>query len=167
MAFGTGEHASTRGVLRLLERRIQPRARVLDVGTGSAILAIAAALLDAAHVHGVDSDDDALLNAAENLTANGVAERVTLERAHVDAEYLRQRRGQYDLVVANVLSGVLRPLLPALRETLRYGGALILGGILTSEAAAMITAANQAGLRLETDDREDGWWSGLLVVANQ
>jgi ribosomal protein L11 methyltransferase len=108
-----------------------------------------------------------LLNAADNLAANGVAERVTLEQAHVDDEYLRQRSGQYDLVLANVLSGVLRPLLPALRATLRAGGGLILGGILTSEAAAMISAADEVDLRLEAEDREDGWWSGLLAAATR
>jgi ribosomal protein L11 methyltransferase len=162
MAFGTGEHASTRGVLRLLQARLRPGDQVLDVGTGSAILAIAAALLGAARAHGVESDADALINARENVAANAVADRVTLEEAAVDAAYLEARAGAYDLILANVLSGVLLPLLPAFATALRADGALILAGILRSEADTMVGAASSAGFVLHAEDREDEWWSGLF-----
>jgi ribosomal protein L11 methyltransferase len=162
MAFGTGEHASTRGVLRLLQRQIRPGDVVLDVGTGSAILAIAAALLGAASAHGVENDADALINARENVTTNGVADRVTLEEVIVDTAWLESRAAAFDLILANVLSGVLRPLLPAFRTALRPAGGLILAGILQSEADGMLSAAADAGLEFIAEDREDEWWSALF-----
>jgi ribosomal protein L11 methyltransferase len=164
MAFGTGEHASTRGVLRLMQQWDVMGAEALDVGTGSAILAIAAARLGARQAHGVESDADALINAHENVEANGVAGRVTLEEAFVDVKYLEARSGRYDLILANVLSGVLRPLLPAFRSALRPGGGIILAGILQSEADGMVESAAAAGLRLVAEDREEEWWGGLLTA---
>jgi len=162
MAFGTGEHASTRGVLRLLEPTVEPGATVLDFGTGSGILAIAAVRLGAAAVLAVESDADALVNARENLAANSVGSRVRLQHALVNRAFLQARAEQYDLILANVLSGVLRPLLAGFRTALRPGGWLILGGILASEAAGLRAAAEAAGLTLDAEDLEEEWWSGRL-----
>ena len=135
MAFGTGEHGTTRGMLRLLQQVDCDGARVLDVGTGSAILAIAAALLGATHVDAVESDADALINARDNVERHGVAAQVQLAQALVDSEWLDARGGgEYDIILANILSSVIRPLLPAFRHALRPGGALLLSGILEEEA---------------------------------
>lgn len=184
MAFGTGEHASTRGVLRLLESAIRPGDRVLDVGTGSGILAIAAVRLGAGHVLAVESDPVAIPNARENLERNGVAGSVTLENALVDDPYLDALGpGRVDLIVANVLSGVLIPLLPAFRRVLVPGGRAepgvsrgaghadaaapgraILGGILTTEADRVVAAAEAAGFDVAREDVEDEWWSVLLTA---
>ncbi len=163
MAFGTGEHASTRGVLRLLEAVPVSGCDVLDVGTGSAVLAIAATRLGATSVLAVESDADALINARENVAGNACETSITLQHAVVDAAFLRTRARQWDIVLANVLSGVLRPLLAAFRSSLRPGGNLILGGILQSEAPAMIEAAGVAGLELMAEDREDEWWSARFA----
>ena len=160
MAFGTGEHASTRGVLRLLEPVIKPGAAVLDVGTGSGILAIAAAKLGAASVLAVESDPDALINARENVASNGVAGLVQLRHAAVDTTFLSGRPAAYELILANVLSSVLRPLLPGFGAALRPGGRLILGGILAAEVPELLAPATAVGLELEAEDREDEWWSG-------
>ncbi len=195
MAFGTGEHASTRGVLRLLESATRPGDRVLDVGTGSGILAIAAVRLGAEHVLAVESDPVAIPNARENLERNGVAAAVTLDNALVDDAYLDALgAGRVDLIVANVLSGVLIPLLPAFRRVLAPGGAAgsragsgsaggtaapvsvghadaaavpgraILGGILTSEADRVVAAAEAAGFEVAREDVEEEWWSVLLTA---
>lgn len=161
MAFGTGEHGTTRGMLRLLQEAIRPDARALDVGTGSAILAIAAVLLGAARVDAVESDPDALVNARDNVDRHGVADRVHLEEAFVDAAWL-ESRASYDIILANILSGVIRPLLPAFADALEPDGALLLSGILAEEAPDVIADARAAGFTLCAEDREDEWWSGLL-----
>ena len=163
MAFGTGEHASTRGVLRLMQRVVRPGARLMDVGTGSAILAIAAALLGAAHVLAVESDPDAIPNAGENVAVNGVADRVTIQCGLADDAFFRgQGAAAFDGILANVLSSVLRPLLPAFHRALVPGGWLILAGILGDEAAEMRAAAVGAAFAVEAEDSEEQWWGVLL-----
>jgi ribosomal protein L11 methyltransferase len=163
MAFGTGEHATTRGALRLMQAELEGGERVLDVGSGSGILAIAAARLGAAHVLAVESDEDAMETARENLERNGVGERIELIHALVDSAYLAAVRADgFDLVVANVLSGILVPLLPPLAAVLRPGACLILGGILDTEAAGVVSAASAAGLAFVREDREGEWWTGLF-----
>lgn len=179
MAFGTGEHATTRGALRELEVVVRPGDRVLDVGTGSGILAIAAARLGAGEVLAVESDPDALENAGDNLRRNGVADRVELVHGLVDDEFLALLGPErFEVIVANVLSGVLVPLLGAFHEALVSGGAeggsedgagghLILGGILEEEADAVIEAAAAAGFTLLREDLEEEWWGGLFGVRSR
>lgn len=163
MAFGTGEHGTTRGALRFLEHAVHPGAQVLDVGTGSAILAIGAAMLGAARVIAVDNDPDAILNARDNVTRNGVADAVELYESLVDERYLAQYgNGTFDVIVANVLSGVLKPLLIPFRTAVRPGGAVILGGILQEEADDMLEACEAAGYEVIGEDLEDEWWGVLL-----
>jgi ribosomal protein L11 methyltransferase len=162
MAFGTGEHATTRAALRLLERALIAGASVLDIGTGSGILAIAAARLGAVAVDAVECDAEALPYAEANVLRNGAFPAVRLHLALVDDRYLTVRQGHYDVIVANVLSGVLRPLLPPMRRALRPGGALVLGGIPTAEADEMREAALAAGLQVIEEDVEDEWWTVWL-----
>lgn len=162
MAFGTGEHATTRGCLRLLDAQVREGDRVLDVGSGSAILSVAAARLGAGEVIAVEYDADANINARENLERNGVVGRVRLIEAMADAPLL-ESLGRFDLVVANILSGVIRPLLPAFREALGPGGRLIVSGIMQQEADEVVAAAAAAGFRLASEDREEEWWSALLL----
>lgn len=163
MAFGTGEHGTTRGALRFLEQVVQRGDRVIDVGTGSAILAIGAAMLGATHVVGVDNDPDAILNARDNVTRNGVANAVELSEGFVDEPYLaRYGAGSFDVVVANVLSSVLKPLLGSFFAATRPGGHVILGGILEHEADDMITASTAAGFQVMAEDLEQEWWGVLL-----
>ena len=163
MAFGTGEHATTRGCLRLLDDALRPGDRVLDVGSGSAILAIAAARLGAGEVIAVEYDPDANLNARENLAGNGVEDAVRIVEAMADEALLREL-GRFDLVTANILSGVIRPLLPAFRAALGGSpdGRLIVSGILRSEAPAVLHDATAAGFRVGEVDEEEEWWSALL-----
>lgn len=162
MAFGTGEHASTRGVLRLLEQVITPGNVALDVGSGSGILAIAAVKLGARHVLAVESDADAIINARDNLVRNGVTDRSELIHGLVDLDYLADRSGHFDIVLANILSGVIIPLLPGFSRALKPGGMLITGGILQSEADQVVAAAEEHGFSVAQEDREEEWWSGLL-----
>lgn len=162
MAFGTGEHATTRGCLRLLDESVRPGDRVLDVGSGSGILAIAAVRLGAADVVAVEPDGDANLNARDNLARNGVESRVRIVEAAADPELLRSL-GSFDLILANILSRVILPLLPALRDCLAPCGRLVVSGILEDEADGVAAAADQAGLSVARVNEEDGWWSALMV----
>ena len=162
-AFGTGEHPTTRGALRLLEAVVEGGERVLDVGAGSAILSIAALGLGARSVLAVESDAGAMATAAANVARAGAGDRIEMVNDVVDAAYLETVRGDgFDLVVANVLSGVLTPLLPALRSAVRPGGHVILGGIMGSESDALRKAAADAGLDVVSEDREGEWWTALL-----
>jgi ribosomal protein L11 methyltransferase len=163
MAFGTGEHATTRAALRFLEQIVRPGDRVLDVGTGSGILAIGAALLGATDVTGVDHDPDAILNARDNIIRNGVATVVKLEERLVDESYLHAAgHARFDIIVANVLSGMLTPLLGMFAYSLRPGGHLILGGILEEEGDDMLDACSAAGFQVMAEDLEAEWWGVLL-----
>lgn len=163
MAFGTGEHASTRGVLRLMQN-LDPRgARLLDVGSGSAILAIAGILLGAHHAVAAESDPEAMPNALENIERNGVADRIAPLCAVVDEPFLdAYGGGSFDGILANVLSSVLMPLLPAFHRALARRGWAILSGILIEEADAMRAAAERAGFAIETETAEEQWWSVTL-----
>jgi len=161
MAFGTGEHPTTRGCLRLIDRLIEPGDRALDIGSGSAILAIAAARLGAREVVAIEYDPDANINARENLARNDAEGVVTLWEEMADAGLIA-RLGPFDLVLANILSGVIRPLLPALSMSLSMYGRLIVSGILIEERTAVMDDAVSAGLQLIAEDQEEGWWSGAL-----
>jgi ribosomal protein L11 methyltransferase len=164
MAFGTGEHATTRGCLRLLDRVVRDGDRVLDVGSGSAILAIAAVRLGALEAIAVEYDPDANINARENVEQNGTEGRVAIVEALAEPGMMAEM-GRFDLVLANILSGVIRPLLPAFRDALGGdpAGRLIVSGILNTEHADVLRDAEAAGFRMEMTDEEDEWWSALLV----
>ncbi|WP_420127616.1 50S ribosomal protein L11 methyltransferase [Longimicrobium sp.] len=163
MAFGTGEHATTRGCLRLLDDALRPGDRVLDVGSGSAILAITAAMLGAAEAIAVEYDPDANLNARENLERNGVEDRVRIIEAMADPALLEEL-GRFDVLLANILSGIIRPLLPSFRASLGGSprGRLIVSGILRTEAPAVMHDAEAAGFHIVRIDEEEEWWSALL-----
>lgn len=163
MAFGTGEHGTTRGTLRLLERAVSRDDRVLDVGTGSGVLAAAAAGLGAGRVVALEKDAGAAETARENLRRNGAAGRCRVVHLEATAGVLRlMAPPRFDVVAANILAPVLVPLLGPFREVTGDDGRLILGGILEEEAEEAVGPARRAGWRLEEEDRDDGWWTGLF-----
>ena len=130
MAFGTGSHPTTRLCLEWLEREVQPGESLLDYGCGSGILAIAGARLGAARVAGVDIDPQAVQAARDNAERNGVTA--------LFADSAEPVAGEYDLVVANILSNPLRVLAPAICAHVRTGGRLALSGILREQAEEII-----------------------------
>ncbi len=149
MAFGTGTHATTRAVMRCLDGLLGDRAetQILDVGCGSAVLSIAAALLGHRAI-GVEIDPVALENARENRARNGVEDRVELIVGSADAV-----EGQYPIVVANILAHVLIDIAPAI--TARVGGDLILSGLLEAQEPEVLAA--YPGLELVARDDEGPW----------
>jgi ribosomal protein L11 methyltransferase len=164
MAFGTSEHPTTRGSLRLLDACVAPGSRIADVGAGSGILAMAAACLGAGEVLALELDPWAVNAARENAERNGVADRVRVVARGVGPEFL-PGEAPFDGIVANIESPILRPLIPGFARGLRPGGWLILSGILEPEAPGMVTVARDAGFRLASEDREEGWWSGTFIRA--
>lgn len=157
MAFGTGDHATTRGVVRLLAAAVRPGDVVADLGAGSAVLAIAAAKLGAARVAAIEFDPDAIGNAEENVARNAVAGRVTVIEG--DAGLLLPLVAPVRLVLANIISSVLTELLPAIAAALAPGGDAILSGILWEERAHMLDVLASGGWRVAAEDHEDVWWS--------
>lgn len=157
MAFGTGDHPTTRGVMRLLGRHVQPGMVVADLGAGSAALAIAAAKLGAARVAAIELDGDAIENAIENTVVNGVADRVQVIEG--DASLLLPLVAPVGLILANIISSVLIPMLPVMQAALPPGGHAILSGILVEEQAMMRQAFAAGGWREVADDVEANWWS--------
>jgi ribosomal protein L11 methyltransferase len=161
MAFGTGEHQTTRGVVRLLPSVIRSGDRVADLGAGSAVLAIAAAKLGAAHVTAIELDHDAIANAEENVVRNGVAARVTVLEG--DAELLLPLVAPVRVVLANIISSVLTGLLPVIATSLTPDGEAVLSGILVEEREAMLVVLEGTGWALLAEDVEGMWWSARIA----
>jgi ribosomal protein L11 methyltransferase len=160
MAFGTGEHATTRGVVRLMQQ-VQPMpARVADLGAGSAVLAICAAKLGARRVVAIELDPDAIGNAEENVAVNGVSDLVHILEG--DAALLLPLISPVELVLANIISSVLIELLPVIASSLSPRGHAILSGILVEEKDRMLEELERGGWLVLSEDAEQGWWSVLI-----
>lgn len=163
MAFGTGEHATTRGVVRLMQRVIQSGDAVADLGSGSAVLAIGAAKLGASRVFAIEMDEEAIANAEENVARNAVADRVVV--IHGDATQLLPIVAPVRVILANIISSVLVELAPAMRKALAPDGVAIVSGVLTSERDGLIATLAAGGWRCLDEDVEGEWWSGIIAPA--
>ena len=155
MAFGTGHHASTLGCLLALEDLFDREGvldPVLDVGTGSGILAIGAARLGARRIVAVDIDSVAVEAAAENVARNGLDGMIELHEGGIEAV-----TGRFPLILANLTSALLRELAGAFADRARPRGWLVVAGLLDDDRAAVAAAASESGWR-EADARSiDGW----------
>lgn len=151
-AFGTGGHASTRLCLLAISELARCE-RLLDVGCGSGILAIAAARrFPAARGQGLDVDGEAVAVAQENAARNGVAARLTFATTPVEAI-----TAVFDLVLANILPDVLIPLAAPIAARVARGGRLVLSGIVPSAAAEVVAAYRARGLSLVAEREEEGF----------
>lgn len=154
LAFGTGTHPTTRMCLRWTAHHGAQGQRVLDYGCGSGILAIGAAKFGAAEIDAVDIDPAAV----ESTTLNAAANHATLKSGLPDAA-----KGEYDLVLANILATPLKVLAPLLCQHVKSGGHLVLAGILSRQADEL-KAAYAPWLALSVSDEEDGW---ILMTAQR
>jgi ribosomal protein L11 methyltransferase len=183
MAFGTGLHPTTRMCLQAVEERVRRGMKILDVGTGSGILAIAAALLmldrhapleqgerkyalDSAvqtqRIFALDTDPVAVETAIKNAEINGVEAVVRVEQGSIDPE--RDAR-MYDVVCANLLAEIVTDLAPAMAASLRKGGIVIASGILDFKADWVADALVHAGLTMVEKKTEEDWVS-LIAQRN-
>lgn len=153
MAFGTGLHPTTQMCLLVLEELVHPGAEVLDLGTGSGILAIAAAKLGARHVLAVDNDPIAVKTARDNVIINEVQEIVS-----VMCGSLAEIAGSYDLVVVNILARVIVEMIQeGLAVRVRPGGILVAAGVIAGQEPEVVAALQREGLALVERRQRDDW----------
>lgn len=166
-AFGTGMHETTQLCIRALKKQMKEGARLLDAGTGSGILAIAALKLGASSAVGTDLDPCTVDAVADNKAANGIDDgsfRLIIGNLIDDADTQEAvGRNCYDIVTANILPDVLVPMMPAIASALKSGGTCILSGILEGKQEAVIRACEDQGLRAAGTDRQGEWVSVTAV----
>jgi ribosomal protein L11 methyltransferase len=162
MAFGSGSHETTRGCLEALEKIANNRSlgHVLDMGTGSGILAIGASMLGADLVTAIDNDPIAVETARKNCQLNKVDSNISIKRAETPPP------GEFSTIVANILAEVLVNIQTSLVSALAPGGSLVLSGILDEQACEVIDAYTKCGL-LKTDTLAMGEWVTLVFTKQE
>ena len=168
LSFGTGQHPTTAFCLRELVRcgKIEARRSFLDIGTGSGILAIAAAKLGYSPVYAFDFDPEAVRVARANARANGVHKKLRIVRKDVTKLPIHPAR-QYDLICANLISTLLISERRRMVAQLRRGGTLVLAGILKSEFSQVRKIFAELGLKLAARKIENEWCSGSFCFAKK
>ncbi|MBI5878271.1 MAG: 50S ribosomal protein L11 methyltransferase [Chloroflexi bacterium] len=159
MAFGTGQHPSTRLCLLAIERYLRPGMRMIDVGTGSGILTILAARLGAAEMFACDIDGLSVKVARENCALNGVSAHLRLETGSLgDLDFGPE---PWDMLLMNILAPVIIELLPLARPRLRDGGLIVLAGLIEPQVDGVKEQMDAVGIT-EIDRMQDGDWVMLV-----
>lgn len=162
-AFGTGMHETTQLCMRQLRKYVKKDTQILDVGTGSGILSIAALKLGAGHAVGTDLDPCAMAAVKENLEANEVpaADMEMILGNIIDDKAIQDRAGyeKYDIVVANILADVLIPLTPVIFHQMKKGGIYITSGIIDDKEESVTAAVRDAGLEVVEVTHQGEWVS--------
>ena len=153
MAFGTGTHETTALCLTVLDELVQGGERVLDIGTGSGILAIAALLLGAKTAEGVDIDPMCVRTAGENAELNGVQDRFRV----LVGDLSDKASGKYDLITANIVANAILHLAPAVPALLAENGTFIASGIIDTRRDEVADGLRAAGLEVVEIREENGW----------
>lgn len=153
MAFGTGTHHTTNMCMARLEKVLPANAEVFDVGTGSGILAIAAALLGAKSVKAVDIDAVAVRVARENIADNGLEDKIEVK----EGDLLRGTEGQADVIIANIIANIIIMLLKDIPGKLKDDGIFLASGIISDRRADVEAAAAEVGMKVDHVDEKGGW----------
>jgi ribosomal protein L11 methyltransferase len=157
MAFGTGIHPTTRLCLERVEQLLRPGMRVLDVGTGSGILALAAAKLGAESVYAIDNSSVAAESAGANVAMNNLSERIQVVLGVLDETEAHRIAGRYNLVLANIIAHVIGSIAPQLAMTLADDGLLVVSGIIEARRPDAEGPLLAAGLQLVEEAKIDDW----------
>ena len=157
-AFGTGTHPTTSLCLRAMEKILRPGMTVFDVGTGSGVLAIAAAKLGARQVTAVDYDPTALHVARENIARNDLTAAIAVG----ESDILKRVDGRADLITANIIADIILRLFDELEEHLTAGGTLLASGIIAQRAADVRRGAESHGFAVVEEWEEKGWVAMLI-----
>ncbi len=157
MAFGTGLHPTTRLCLEQLERRMRPGMRVIDVGTGSGILALAAAKLGAVSVYGIDNSSVAVESATANVAINVPSDKITIMLGTLDEAEAARMTGQYDMVLVNILAHIIGGMAPQLAQVTAPGGVIIASGIIEARRPDAEQPLLAAGLEFVDQAMIDDW----------
>ncbi len=162
-AFGTGMHETTQLCIRMLRKYITPGAEILDVGTGSGVLSTLSLMFGAGHCVGTDLDKCAVPAVAENMEKNGISSgRFDMMIGNIiDDKSVQDKVGyeKYDIVVANILAGVLVPLTPVIRNNLKKGGIYITSGIIDTKEEEVKKAHMDAGFEVLEIHHQGDWVS--------
>ena len=162
-AFGTGMHETTQLCMRQLKKYVEDGAQILDVGTGSGILSIAALKMGAGHAVGTDLDPCAISDTKENLEANDIpAGKMDVMIGNIiDDPAVQENVGyeKYDIVAANILADVLVPLTPVIIRQMKRGGIYITSGIIDEKESVVVNAVKAAGLEVLEVTRQGEWVS--------
>jgi len=159
MSFGTGEHQSTKLVLRLLEKYVKKGMKVLDVGSGTGILAIAAVKLGATKAVAVDFDETCFDNCKENCELNGVSDTIEILTGEIDIV----EENDFDLILANIQKNVLIEIAEKIKSRLRKAGKVILAGLLEEDKKDIETKYHSLGFRTEHIEKMDEWIAIVLM----
>lgn len=167
-AFGTGKHETTQLCIGQLRRYINAETKLLDVGCGSGILSIISLKLGAAHVVGIDIDENAVIATEENMVVNNIKKTdYTVYAGNLIAdEELQDKIGyeKYDVVVANILADIIIPLTPVVPRHLKHNGIYITSGIINTKEKDVAKAIEQAGLELVEVIQQGDW---ISIVARK
>lgn len=158
MSFGTGYHETTRLVLRLMEKHVKSGMSLLDVGTGTGVLAIVGVKLGATSAVGVDVDEWSFENAMENVRLNHVEDRIRI----VHGELSSVHDNNFDIIVANIQLNVIAVLLSTMKEKLRAGGILMLSGLLLPDREQILKSLSGSKFEICEEATENEW---IAVIA--
>lgn len=162
MAFGTGTHATTRMCIELLEKNIGPEDRVMDIGCGSGILSIAAALCGAAEVSGFDIDPDAVAASLDNAEKNGLSDKISISQGDVTEGLGRKA----DIIAANLMAELIVMIAPSVAEHLEGKKIFISSGIISEKRGTVENALKEAGFEISEAVESEGWCAIKAVLPN-
>ncbi len=165
-AFGTGLHPTTRLCLLYLEKLLQPGMSVLDLGTGSGILSIAAVKLGASSALALDTDPQAVRAARENTRINGVDKYIRVRRGTLSLRARRLYRSSFDMALSNITARAISDLSEGFARVLKPGGILIVSGIHPQGLDEVLISLSLAGFKLNDVDRKEEWYVVTATKSN-